>query len=132
MADAVTNQVVFSGSRRRVIKLTNVSDGTGESDVVKVDVSALTGPDGTSPTSVVIEWIDYDIQGFTDVRLEWDATTDDLIAVLGPGQGFMDWTANGGLKDPQSTGSTGDVLLTTTGAASGDTYTITIGMRLKD
>jgi hypothetical protein len=131
MADAVDTQVVFSGARRRAIRLTNISDGTGESAVVKVDISALTGPDGTVPTKTVVEWIEYDIQGFTSVRLDWDATTDDEIAVLS-GQGILDWTAYGGLTDPQSTGATGDIVLTTAGASATATYTITLGLRLKD
>ena len=41
MADAVTSQTIIDGSKTAVLKFTNISDGTGESDVVKVDVSAL-------------------------------------------------------------------------------------------
>ena len=89
MVDTVDSKVVFAGTRRRVVHLTNISDGTGEADVVKVDVSALTGPDGTAPTYTVIEEIQWSINGFTSVRLEWDATTDDEIAILGTGNGYF-------------------------------------------
>lgn len=130
MADTVDSLVVFAGKRRRVVRFTNISDGTGESAVVKFDISALTGLSGAAPSKLVVEWIEYDIQGFTSVRLYWDATADDEIAVLS-GQGVLDWTAYGGLTDPASSGATGDILLTTNGATSGDTYTITIGVRLK-
>ena len=41
MADAVTSQTIIDGERNCVMKFTNVSDGTGESAVAKVDVSAL-------------------------------------------------------------------------------------------
>ena len=41
MADAVTSQTIQDSERKAVLKYTNVSDGTGESAVVKVDVSAL-------------------------------------------------------------------------------------------
>jgi hypothetical protein len=41
MADAVASQVVFDGSKTAVMKFTNISDGTGESAVIKVDVSAI-------------------------------------------------------------------------------------------
>ena len=41
MADAVATQIIIDGDRNVVQKFTNVSDGTGESAVVKVDVSAL-------------------------------------------------------------------------------------------
>ena len=42
MADAVTSQTIQDGERKAVLKFTNISDGTGEANVVKVDVSALT------------------------------------------------------------------------------------------
>lgn len=42
MADAVTSQTIQDGERKAVLKFTNISDGTGETNVVKVDVSALT------------------------------------------------------------------------------------------
>ncbi len=41
MADAVTSQTIQDGERTAVLRFTNVSDGTGESAVKKVDVSAL-------------------------------------------------------------------------------------------
>ena len=41
MADAVTSQTIIDTDKRAVIKLTNISDGTGESSVKKVDVSTL-------------------------------------------------------------------------------------------
>ena len=41
MADAVTSQTLFDGDKHVVMKFTNISDGTGESAVKKVDVSAL-------------------------------------------------------------------------------------------
>lgn len=132
MADTVDSKAVWAGKRRRVVHLTNISDGTGESAVVKVDVSALTGPDGSAPTYTVVEEIQYAIQGFTSVRLVWDATTDDEIAVLPSGSGYLNFKEAGGLVDPKSTGTTGDILLTTAGAISGATYDITLVIRLKD
>jgi hypothetical protein len=41
MADTVTSQTIQDDDRNAVLKFTNVSDGTGESAVKKVDVSAL-------------------------------------------------------------------------------------------
>ena len=40
MADAVATQTIFDGERMAIQKFTNISDGTGESKVLKVDVSA--------------------------------------------------------------------------------------------
>jgi len=119
MADTVTSQKLVDGPRKVIYKLTNVSDGTGESAVLKVDVSALSG----SPSSVRIDSVQYDIQGMT-VTLLWDADTDVTALVLGAGQGGMDFQWFGGLANNAGTGVTGDIKLTTTGASSGDTYTI--------
>ena len=41
MADTVATQTIIDGSKTAVLKFTNISDGTGESAVTKVDVSAL-------------------------------------------------------------------------------------------
>jgi len=41
MADVVTSQTIQDGQRKAVMKFTNASDGSGESAVKKVDVSAL-------------------------------------------------------------------------------------------
>ena len=41
MADAVTSQTLIDGQKTAIFKFTNISDGSGESAVKKVDVSAL-------------------------------------------------------------------------------------------
>jgi len=58
MADAVASQVVFDGSKTAVMKFTNISDGSGESAVIKVDVSALAAYQGTPCSSVNIVRLD--------------------------------------------------------------------------
>lgn len=131
MADAVTSEYVFNGERRKLLHLTNISDGTGESAVVKIDVSAITFDFGKVPTYITIDMIEYNIQGFSSVRLFFDATTDDEVAVLPTGMGVIDFSAYGGKTDPKSTGTTGDVLLTTAGAVSGATYDLRIHFRPK-
>ena len=131
MADTVDTLSLFTGTRRVVRRYTNVSDGTGESLVNKLDISGLTGPSGAAPTSVGIEEILYDIQGFTSIRIFFDHTTDDEAVVLS-GSGYRDYTNVGGLLDPESAGGTGDILFTTAGAVSGGTYDISIVYRLKD
>ena len=55
MADTVTSQTIQDGERKAVLKFTNISDGTGESAVTKVDVSALdTNSRGDSCTEVAV------------------------------------------------------------------------------
>lgn len=131
MADAVTSEYVYSGRRRKVLHLTNISDGTGEAAVVKADLSALTFGEGTVPTYSTVDMIDYNIQGFASVRLHWDHTTDDEIVVLPAGSGTIDFNAVGGKTDPRTSGGAGDIVLTTNGGASGSTYDISIYFRPK-
>lgn len=131
MADVVDTRILFKGTRRAAYRFTNVSDSTGESAVIKVDISTLTGPNGSAPTATVIEQLEWSIQGFTSVRLFWDGDTDDEIAVLS-GSGFKDYKEFGGMADPRSAGGTGDILITTAGATATSTYDITVTFRLKD
>jgi hypothetical protein len=130
MADSVDSLVVHNGKRNLIVRLTNASDGTGESAVVKVDKSAYTGPNGREPGRLVVKKIEGTCDGM-QVRLFWDHDTDDEIAFLG-GQFCHDWTSSGGLIDPASAGGTGDILLTTVGHTSGDNYCITLHLRKKD
>lgn len=120
MADAVTTQTIFSGSNKKrvVYVFTNLSDGTGESAVKKVDISTLPG----APTAVKIRRVVFACEGMS-VKVAFDHTTDDTVLVLA-GQGEFDFYPYGGLKDPASAGDTGDILFTTTGHTAADSYTI--------
>lgn len=131
MADVVDTIVLESTMQRHVIRITNVSDATGESAVAKVDKSTLTSFDGLEPAYLIVDEIEWSIQGFTSVRLFWDHTTDDEIAVLPAGSGYRNYWSDGGLKDPRSAGGAGDIVLTTAGAASGATYDIRLSCRLQ-
>ena len=130
MADTVDVQVIHSGPRRYVVRLSNYSDGTGEIDAIKVDKSTLTGPVGAEPSKLVIEEIEWNLQGFNYVILEWDRTADQEIAVLGTSSGYKNYRPVGGLCD-NATGGTGDIVLTTSGATAGASYDITLAVRLK-
>lgn len=122
MADAVTSQTLIDGTEHCVMVLTNVSDGTGEAAVLKVDVSALNG----APSAVKINRVNYSVFGMS-VSLLWDATTD-VRALALQGDGELDFGHIGGLPNNSGTGKTGDLLLTTTGHSLGDTYTVVLEM----
>jgi len=122
MADAVTSQTLLDGERNVVMKFTNTSDGTGESAVLKVDVSALYG----APSRVKIKRVKYTVSGMV-ARLLWDATTDATILDL-QGDGEMCFESIGGLYNNAGAGVTGDILLTTVGHTSGDSYSIILEM----
>jgi hypothetical protein len=132
MADAVTSQTLFDGPAHTVLKLTNVSDGTGESAVVKVDVSALESAyNGVACSGVTIERIWWQCIGMK-VQILWDATSDAFCIELGENQsGNHDYRSFGGLTNNAGSGKTGDVKFTTVGASSADTYTIILYLRKK-
>jgi len=133
MADAVASQTIVDGPSFVALKLTNISDGTGESAVVKVDVSALEADSrtGLSCTDVNIERIWWQCIGMK-VRILFDADTDVMAIELGENQsGNHDYSIFGGLVNNAGTGKTGDVKFTTVGASSGDTYTVILYMRKK-
>jgi hypothetical protein len=135
MVDTVTAEYLYDGRRRKLLHLTGISDGTGESAVVKADISALTMLDAQgrsiTPTATVVDMIDYNIRGYASIRLYWDHTTDDEIVVLPEGSGTIDFAAYGGKVDPRSSGGTGDIILTSNGAASGATYDLLLHLRTK-
>jgi hypothetical protein len=130
MADAVTSQTLFDGDKHVVMKFTNISDGTGESAVKKVDVSALNSDIyGNTCSSVAIEKIWWQCIGMK-VRMFFDATSDAFIIELGENQsGYHDYSEFGGISNNAGSGKTGDIDFTTVGHSSADTYTIILKMR---
>ena len=133
MADTVVSQLLGVEPMRRVLHIANISDGTGESAVAKTTKAGLLVPTPgnpslmAAPTSIDIEWVRWNIQGFSSVRIYWDHTTDDLALVLA-GSGFDDFDGRGPLADPRSAGGPGDIIVTTAGAAAGATYDISLGL----
>jgi hypothetical protein len=137
MADAVTSQTLSDGDKTTVMKFTNVSDGTGESSVKKVDVSALTADqDGNTCTRVSIQQIWYSISGMR-IDLEWNASSNVKAIMLGggvalePTVGHLDFRSFGGLKNTEASGVDGDIDLTTLHHTSNDHYTIILELKKK-
>lgn len=130
MADAVTVTKLMQGQDKMQLVLTNISDGTGESNVVKLDISTILDQVGLPCVRAGILDVQHSIQGFSSVRFSWDHTVDDQSLVLAPGNGYQCFDVSPWL-DPQSAGGTGDLLLTTAGAAAGATYNITLTIALR-
>ena len=130
MADAVTSQTLVDNDKTLVMKFTNISDGTGESAVKKVDVSALnTNGHGQTCTNVTIDKIWWQCIGMK-VRMFFDATSDAFIIELGQNQsGHHDYSEFAGLKNNAGAGVTVEIDFTTVGHSSADTYTVILMMR---
>ena len=121
MADIVTTQTIADTSGVKfVVKLTNQSDGTGETLVKKVDASDLTfmTEDGDRKISKI--W--YSINTANNksaVELLWDGTTN-ATAVMLSGNGHIDLRPSGNEISNNTGTPTGDVLLSTKNFADGD------------
>ena len=117
----------MDSDRVAIIQLTSTSDGTGEAAVKKVDVSALSDSStGQACTGVRLAKIVYSTFGMS-VKLLWDATTDTICWDLNENYtDSEDFTEFGGIRNTAGSGKTGDIMLTTTGHAGGDSYVIVL------
>ena len=130
MADIVTSQVLTDTTGLKfVVKVTNISDGTGENLVKKVDASETTfmTEDGNRKISKIY-WSINTSDSKSAVELTWDGATN-ATAVLLSGHGFWDLRDAGNEITNNSTTPTGDVLLSTKNFANGDNYTIIVEFR---
>jgi hypothetical protein len=127
MADAVTSQTILDGERLFIGKFTNISDGTGETGVIKINVSDLRpNASGLACNGVKINKIYATTHGM-EVRILWDATTDVFAWMIPQNTNYlMDLSSFGGIPNNAGTGVTGDVLFTTQDASAGDMYTIVL------
>ena len=130
MADLVTTQTIADTSGVKfVAKLTNFSDGTGESLVKKVDASEVTFMTEDANRKIARVW--YSINTANNksaVELLWDGETN-ATAMLLSGNGYFDLRTAGNEIPNNATTPTGDVLLSTKNFAVGDNYTIIIEFR---
>ena len=130
MADTVSTQTLTDTTGVKfAVKMTNYSDGTGETLVKKVDASATTfmTEDGNRKISKIFYSINT-ANPKSAVELIWDGATN-ATAVLLSGQGFWDLRADGNEITNNATTPTGDVLLSTKNFANGDNYTILVVFR---
>lgn len=139
MADTVTSRTLYDDGGHAILMFTNTSDGTGESAVTKVDASAMVG--GGTTTRYAIEWIEWCNVGM-GFSLLFDADTDVLAFTTGNttssgaidfihgNSGHLGTGPNGpGITNNAGSGVNGDILLTTAGHTSGDTYWFMLGIR---
>lgn len=133
MVDAVDTEILSPFPREYTVRFTNISDGTGESAVTKIDRSGLIGPNGEAPGKILIKEIQYDVQGFEGIRVYWQDGASGETAVVLAGQGIREYNRYGGIvPDTAGAVANGDILFSVNGtAAAGDTYDITLTCRLK-
>lgn len=120
MADATSSQI-YDGARNLSVKLTNVSDGTGQTAAKVVDVTTLTPNPGTH---LKLRRIKYSIESMS-VRLQWEGTPNQDLVLISNGENILDFSKEyaGGIPN-NAASPTGNVLLTTIGAAANSNYVI--------
>jgi|TARA_Y100000114_G_scaffold147055_1_gene158406 hypothetical protein len=130
MADVVTTQVLSDTSGvKYVAKLTNLSDGSGESLVTKVDASGTTFMSEDGNRKIAKIW--YSVNTTNPkacVELLWAGASNATAVLLG-GQGYWDLRTAGNEITNNATTPTGDVLLSTRDFVVGDNYTILVEFR---
>lgn len=129
MADSPTSQTLVDDQTTAVMLFTNVSDGTGESLVTKVNVANLAANAlGQACTGVSVQKIHTACHGM-EFRLFWDATTDVIFFASAQNNQFtFDFSSFGGLRNNSGAGKTGNILLSTFDQSLGDTYTLVLEM----
>lgn len=130
-----TVKTLVSGTRKLVIVVNHAWTAADETDVVIVDRSTLTGPDGISlPGRIRVDEVTWSVSpGLEAVTLEFDDGTDEVIGNF-QGQGYADYRPYGGLSmtgDP-TTDTEGDILLNEKGGAAGEYYNIILNCSLKN
>lgn len=135
MADVVSSQIIQNGPRNIIVKFTNLSDGTGESGVTKVDATS-SGPYGVLvkgqtfyPGIHLTVWmIEYDVKAM-GLRIQWAASSAQDMVNLGPENGRMKFDFFAGLTVPVIAGATGSILFTTTGAMVNSSYSVIMHLK---
>jgi hypothetical protein len=132
MADVVTSQILKDHAKGYAVKLTNISDATGEADVIKVDASALVANTGAGAERLTITKLFWSVASGTSstmsprITLKWAGSSNTTIVTL-TGSGFWDLTSAGQCPFINNAPApTGDILLSTTGFTANAAYTLVI------
>lgn len=133
MANTITNVRTAIGPSKVVQYITIASDGTNETATVIYDSSvvatALRKDDPLKCALVKVECLPG-VAATARIKLLWDATTD-VLAFSPPPTVHTKacYEKIGGLTNTGGAGITGDILLTTTGLAAGDSITLILTVR---
>ena len=144
MANTIRNQRLVDSTKRSLVKVVLVSDGTNETNSTLIDVSNLafalnangyimssnTDPKTTYRTT--IKRIVGNLKSTNGtIRLQWHGDANSEIVAFGNGPidyNFDSMIDGGSISNPEAN-SSGDILITTTGLASGDVATIILDVR---
>ena len=139
MADVATSQtIVDTVGTKTVMKFTNISDGSGETLVTKMDASELNFmTEDAERVLAKIYWSVNTTNGKSGVELLFAGSgTNAANATIGffSGRGFHDYfTAGNSIPNnatlTANTSPAGDILLSTKGFVAGHNYTLILEVR---
>lgn len=140
MANTLTKTLISSTPNKVLLYVTLLSDGTEETASIiydsSVQVALITDPPYTGavlpdPLTSTIMLVDAQFSTVTGTaQLLYDATTDVLAVAIPPSNhSVMDFRYAGGLKNYAGSGKTGDILLTTSTLAAGDSLSFILNVR---
>lgn len=123
MTNTVTQRTLFGdGTTKKVVRHIHLlSDGLEETDLVVYDNSAFIADSSKG------NLIKVTASGSADtlVRLEWDQSTDSPAIAVNPSNSVeLDFRTFGGIRNPNGTGATGDLLLSTANLSNLDEFTL--------
>ena len=130
MADIVSSQIITDTSGvKYVIKLTNYSDGTGETNVKKVDAATSNFMSTNGNRKLAKVWFSINTANPKScVEIKWDGATPSTALLLS-GQGFFDFRESGNDITNNAITPNGNVLLSTRNFGVGDNYSVIIEFR---
>lgn len=120
------------GCKEYKVHCTNDSDGTGETEVIKIHREDLLTPDGNVPSKLAIMEIEYSVSGLTAV-VRYDNENDEEVLRVYDADGKKCFRSVGGFipEDDDGLGN-GNIVISTEDQSPGDGYTISITVRAKD
>lgn len=134
MATTPVIRTMVNGTRKLSVNITAVYNDADIADAIVINRSDLVGPDGGNvPTYIKVDEVTWAVgSGFDYAVLEFDDGTDEVIDYY-QGQGYMDYRPDGGkqMSAAPASAAEGDILLTTSGGAAGDTLSIYLRCTLK-
>ena len=145
MANLIREHRMVDNQRRALIKYVFVSDGTNQSNTTLIDVSTLSyaknangyimtaNADPRLSYRTTIKRIFGNMKSSGLVKLQWCGAQNSEIVVLSTGQfdyNFSDMGGGAVIPNPEiAPANNGDILITTTGAAAGDGFTLIIDLK---
>lgn len=130
MANTITSTIVYGGAKtlEKHILYRCISDGTAlTAGLMFTNASQGTG----TVTGGRLMGLEYSGKTTGTLRIEWKQTTNSPICSIGPNEALvsLDYRDIGGIPNPGATGATGDIVITDTGIATGDEFTILLKIR---